>query len=622
MSSQKNNNKSRSKKPGQRKPFSPAKHPDTGIVYLTHGRNSNLMQFQREMVTKCNQKFGDLTEVITDDSYPDPEEPDPEQYQLGRNLDPHGINRARFDTRVKAAEKQRTKYDLDKRPMFGFIWEHLSRESADKLRRRPDFDSWNNVDPLRLWREIKATHGMNQEFKTPLLTQMDLLAAYNRVRQRDYETLLEFYERFVFALDNMNSVNTEEYPQQRAALDFFERLHPKLMADFKSTLVNEANKGIKAEPTTVSEMYQRAEAHVSAQRVNPQKPAAAFKTKGKQKNKKQDQRSDDKSDKDGTHQEGNGSQNNVTSHNNTKLSDVECFNCHEMGHYANNCPEQSKARVNCSSSSSHHDDEDFAYYEVMLDNQANMSIVDARLLNGLHHVSAEVTGVTGHTEPVEHAGYLEGFFKCLSSPNITVSVLCQADVEELYDISYVPGSHYTVHMDNYDLNFFQRGKMYVANMEDWIVKEDNDRPTDRARIRATVAKDRKRDFTPSQIKRADKAYEFVVNSGFASERDIINMVNDGSILNLPFTAEDVRIAFKIYGKPRAAVRGKMTQKTIKKVYADQDLQEKDRPNQKLYSDVMYVATQPYLLSLAEPLQLISSVPLRNNSAAELGAIPS
>jgi len=103
---------------------------------------------------------------------------------LGRILDPHGINRARFDTRVKAAEKQRTKYDLDKRPMFGFIWEHLSRESADKLRRRPDFDTWNNVDPLRLLREIKATHGKNQEFKTPLLTQMDLLASYNRVRQR------------------------------------------------------------------------------------------------------------------------------------------------------------------------------------------------------------------------------------------------------------------------------------------------------------------------------------------------------------------------------------------------------------------------------------------------------
>jgi len=57
MSSQKNNNKSRSKKPGQRKPFSPAKHPDTGIVYLTHGRNSNLMQFQREMVRNATKRL-------------------------------------------------------------------------------------------------------------------------------------------------------------------------------------------------------------------------------------------------------------------------------------------------------------------------------------------------------------------------------------------------------------------------------------------------------------------------------------------------------------------------------------------------------------------------------------
>jgi len=77
----------------------------------------------------------------------------------------------------------------------------------------------------------------------------------------------------------MNSMNTEEYPQQRAALDFFERLHPKLMADFKSTIVNEANKDIKAEPTTVSEMYQRAEAHVSARESILRNPLLLLKPK-------------------------------------------------------------------------------------------------------------------------------------------------------------------------------------------------------------------------------------------------------------------------------------------------------------------------------------------------------
>jgi hypothetical protein len=49
-----------------------------------------------------------------------------------------------------------------------------------------------------------------------------------------------------------------------------------------------------------------------------------------------------------------------------------------------------------------------------------------------------------------------------------VSILSQADVEDLYDITYEPGESYTVHMPNKDVTFVRKNKLYVADFSDWI----------------------------------------------------------------------------------------------------------------------------------------------------------
>ncbi len=44
----------------------------------------------------------------------------------------------------------------------------------------------------------------------------------------------------------------------------------------------------------------------------------------------------------------------------------------------------------------------------------------------------------------------------------TANILCFADVEDKYDITYVQREKYVVHLPGRDLEFHRRGKMYVA----------------------------------------------------------------------------------------------------------------------------------------------------------------
>ncbi len=46
-----------------------------------------------------------------------------------------------------------------------------------------------------------------------------------------------------------------------------------------------------------------------------------------------------------------------------------------------------------------------------------------------------------------------------------------SDVEDIYPVTYVQGESITVHMDHRDVIFTKRDKMYVADVSDWVVGE-------------------------------------------------------------------------------------------------------------------------------------------------------
>ncbi len=78
--------------------------------------------------------------------------------------------------------------------------------------------------------------------------------------------------------------------------------------------------------------------------------------------------------------------------------------------------------------------------EVLLDNQANVSIIRPELLSAFEKTEngIKVSGVGGVQLYTEETGYLEDFFRVYTSTETKANVLSFADVEDLYKIMYQP----------------------------------------------------------------------------------------------------------------------------------------------------------------------------------------
>jgi hypothetical protein len=77
------------------------------------------------------------------------------------------------------------------------------------------------------------------------------------------------------------------------------------------------------------------------------------------------------------------------------------------------------------------------WYEVLLDNEADVSILDRRLLNNVFRESREpfaASGiVSGQSATLPLIGDLTNFFECYTSDgSFAANVFCQADVEDMY----------------------------------------------------------------------------------------------------------------------------------------------------------------------------------------------
>ena len=252
-----------------------------------------------------------------------------------------------------------------------------------------------------------------------------------------------------------------------------------------------------------------------------------------------------------------------------------------------------------------------AWSDVLLDNQADISVVNPRLLRNVRKKKSYVSGLSGTTE-LPYVGHLDGFFECKGSDNVIASVLCMSDVEDLYQVTYKQGESYTVHMEDGDLVFYQRNKLYVADMSDWEV------PADSKALVTTVAENESR-FSSLEVKRARQAKEMADNAGFSSEKDALSLVNDGNLTGVPVTTRDMKRAFEIYGKSAPGMRGRRTAHMASTQKVDKDLKSPHGELQVMYGDVAYFREKPYVMCLSEPLGLVTVTKVVNTKAPTLGA---
>jgi hypothetical protein len=327
------------------------------------------------------------------------------------------------------------------------------------------------------------------------------------------------------------------------------------------------------------------------------------------------------------------------------MSKVKCFNCGKLGHIAPNCPDKeveaeqsvkdnngiekikAKAFVSwedgwqeeeqaagtyvtyrvCNGVGSNHQ---FRNYDVLLDNQADISIMHPRLLRQVMRADQPITvcGIGGKQLQATHTGYLEDFFRVYASANAKPNVLSLAEVEDMYSVTYIPGQMFTVHLPCRDVEFRRTGKLYIANFYSLLHPKA---------VLATVQNNEDL-YTRAEVHKAKEAYEFLKCSGYPSPEEAIHLLQDGNVFGLPnLSRQDIIRAYDIYGIPVAYVRGKTTRQAIARSVVDPEAIMKERA-QVIFADVMHVDGFTFLISVVEPLQLTIQAPLEIETADHLG----
>jgi hypothetical protein len=100
-----------------------------------------------------------------------------------------------------------------------------------------------------------------------------------------------------------------------------------------------------------------------------------------------------------------------------------------------------------------------------LDNQSDVSVIHPALLTNVTMLEEPffITGVSpGHSVKITHKGHLRGFFDCYCCDKMSANILCMADVEDKFDITWNKGKSFIVHTAKGNVEFERTNKLYVS----------------------------------------------------------------------------------------------------------------------------------------------------------------
>jgi hypothetical protein len=248
--------------------------------------------------------------------------------------------------------------------------------------------------------------------------------------------------------------------------------------------------------------------------------------------------------------------------------------------------------------------------EVLLDNQANISIVNPWLLKNVRECEHQirVRGVGGTQLIVDKVGDLDDFFQVYASEHTTVNIICFADVEDKYEITYHKGKSFVVQAAvGKTVEFIHRNKLYVA---DWMATG--------LHMYATV-QENEQVYTRDEVRRAKLAYELVRNSGYPSPSEVVHLLQDGNVRGILATLgkADVDRAYRIYGVHPEYVRGQMTNQKVNRAQVDLSLRSTDK-RLRLSVDVMHIDGSMFMVTVTDPLNLTLQTKITSENRLELG----
>ena len=614
------------------KTASSARKPGT-IPVLTYGAKTNFEVFARDLYTVAVQEYDESAQFLK--SMTHFEAPVVTvQYWMD-----NGLTQAQANTMMlKSAEKKLendAKVRKDNKKMFGLMWDHMSEDSRDIVSVEDDFKTVEETsDGLGLWKLIKKTHQYGT-VQTGAIANATVKKTYEECKMGAVERFARFKERFDVALKNYQTTlsDAKKLSDVEIAWDFFYKLDDKRYDDFMKKILFDYRGASQNQSITYSSMTEMARVYPVSDASVLDSNSAAFKTQGVKDvshSSVSSRRSNAKLNASATSKHKSKS---MQDQNGRDLSRVRCDHCDQLGHVIRKCPailakresrtQKSKVDTRIKTASDVKkvrfvaadddvdDDEHDAQvlnaevdesttesdYLALLDNQANISIVHPTLLRNVSKLKKPITvmGAGGPTLILKYEGELPGCFKCYASADSRRNILCFADMEDQFDISYVRGKSFTVHMPRGDLVFHRKDKFYVADISDWAKSPSKS-------VLLTSSKERERKYTRKQVELATLAYRFAEKTGATSLSEVIRLATSGNVSGVKFTKDDIIRAYDIWGHPVSYVKGAaVKQKTSR----DRDLIDNltEPTLQSLDIDMFSAAGFEFLLSVAHPLRL-------------------
>jgi hypothetical protein len=618
---------------------------ESSVNMLKTGQGANYQSVWPRLTTLAMSEFGRAAQVMEEGKEYQFQDPNPDDYMVEAQVtyavgdaDPEDAESEMNGARVKVLnQSMKQRHDLEKTmaetkiaeatktvmkakakmeecypKLFAFIIGHMSTDSQETVKTQEDWEAVKRKkDPVGLVKLIQATHRTNNSaYMDATQTKYTARKIFENTRKREHEGIGSYKQRFMDNLDLAVNAGNPEPTVEDLVQNFIGGLDNHTYGEYKATITNNVAQGMREYPKDVNAAYREVVQYtVTTGKLRSHGAGAgrggtatAFNTSGKKSTKPKKPKN---------------SEDNKPIKDEKKTGKGKCFRCGEYGHFVANCPQDPE---DSGSESAHYTtgtafvckDRTTAPYEVLLDNQSEVSVVHSMLCTEFRDIrTRSMLNIAGRTIEITQEGYMAYFGWVWVSDDLPANLLSFAAVEDEYNIDRVPGESFTVHLpEGRELVFLRRGRFYVGDCSDWCTVEAMDAYTVTVeQLEATLSK--------KELAALREARKFVARAGYPSEKTAVDLLLSGNLMSdYGLTARDVRNVYRIPDNPHA-VRGKTTAKKVLRTPIDEALVDTSMP-QELQSDVVHFCERKYLMSHVNPKKIMLLKPIERVDAESLG----
>ena len=250
---------------------------------------------------------------------------------------------------------------------------------------------------------------------------------------------------------------------------------------------------------------------------------------------------------------------------------------------------------------------------------------ESSILKDIMEVAGQLTTKTNGGKIItKKKGVFPGVGRVWFNPGAIINILSLDSLNRTgrYNITYhgdESPSYFSVEMkhNGLALRFVSSGGIYVHVLPSKKSDKTKTGVTKYSYASVETVENNKKAYTQRQLDRADRVLGLIQATNYASEHDLIAMLNANAIANCPITADDVRRFFKIYKGVEGAIKGKTRRKTPAETNVEKNTTDIPRSIKEenrhviLCADIFFIQGAPFFTTISRNLMYTTATALRN-----------